>query len=156
MRRLVLYLILMLTGMMSFTEAVAQTGEAMAQVAKKAAQMENGAAVAGDMIVRISEIEVYPEYLDQYLVFAKDVAETSVEKEPGVIAIFPMMEKRDSCKIRIVEIYASQDAYKRHIQSVHFQKYKQGTLQMVKSLDLVDMDVLSERNLERIFKKYSF
>ena len=43
-----------------------------------------------DMIIRISEIEVYPEYLDEYLVFAREVAKTSIEKEEGVISIYPM------------------------------------------------------------------
>lgn len=42
-----------------------------------------------------------------------------------------------------LEIYASQDAYKKHIASEHFQKYKQGTLHMVKHLDLIDTDPLN-------------
>lgn len=42
-----------------------------------------------------------------------------------------------------LEIYASQDAYKKHIASEHFQKYKQGTLHMVKYLDLIDTNPLN-------------
>ena len=41
-------------------------------------------------------------------------------------------------KVAILEIYVDQDAYKNHIQTPHFQKYKQGTLQMVQELELVD------------------
>lgn len=52
---------------------------------------------ADSMLVRISEIEVYPEYLNEYLSFALTVGETSVCEEPGVIAIFPMIQQRDSC-----------------------------------------------------------
>jgi len=37
-----------------------------------------------------------------------------------------------------LEIYADEEAYRKHIQTPHFQKYKQGTLDMVKSLELVD------------------
>ena len=55
-----------------------------------------------DGIVRLSKIEVYPEYLDEYIK------------------------------------YASKAAYEQHIASEHFQKYKQGTLHMVKSLLLSD------------------
>ena len=44
------------------------------------------------MLVRISEIEVYPEYLDEYLTFARNVGAESVRKEPGVIAIYPMVQ----------------------------------------------------------------
>ena len=42
------------------------------------------------MIVRISEIEVYPEYLDEYLNYAKEVAEKSMQNEKDVISIYPM------------------------------------------------------------------
>ncbi|MBQ0114028.1 MAG: antibiotic biosynthesis monooxygenase [Bacteroidales bacterium] len=105
------------------------------------------------MIVRISEIEVYPEYLKEYMVFAHNVGATSVEQEPGVICIYPMQQKKDDYQIRILEIYASQEAYQSHIKSVHFQKYKQGTLHMVKSLELVDMNQMAPETLSMIFKK---
>ncbi len=105
------------------------------------------------MIVRISVIEVYPEYLDEYLNFAVEVAETSVEKEKGVISIYPMMLIRDNNQIRILEIYKNKEAYKKHIESEHFKKYKNGTLHMVKSLDLVDTYQLSPKNFGRIFNK---
>ena len=62
------------------------------------------------MIVRISEIEVYPEYLTEYLEFAHNVGATSVKEEPGVICIYPMQQLRNDCQIRILEIYASQEA----------------------------------------------
>ena len=77
------------------------------------------------MIVRISEIEVYPEYLTEYLEFAHNVGATSVKEEPGVICIYPMQQLRNDCQIRILEIYASQEAYQHHIKTQHFQTYKQ-------------------------------
>lgn len=106
-----------------------------------------------DMIVRISEIEVYPEYLKEYLEFAHNVGVTSVREEPGVIAIYPMQQKRDDCQIRILEIYASEEAYQHHIQTEHFKTYKQGTLHMVKNLDLVDMNQMAPETLQLIFNK---
>lgn len=105
------------------------------------------------MIVRISEIEVYPEYLEEYLEFSQNVAIDSVEKEEGVIAIYPMMVIKNNNLIRILEIYRDNQAYQKHIASEHFQKYKQSTLQMVKSLDLVDMYQLNPAVLPKIFKK---
>ena len=108
---------------------------------------------ADSMLIRISEIEVYPEYLDEYLSFALNVGATSVRKEPGVIAIYPMIQQRDSCQVRILEIYASQEAYKHHITTEHFQTYKQGTLHMVKSLDLVDMKPMNPDVMPEIFLK---
>ena len=105
------------------------------------------------MIVRISEIEVYPEYLKEYLESAHNVGATSVKKEPGVICIYPMQQLRNDCQIRILEIYASQEAYQHHIKTEHFQTYKQGTLHMVKSLDLVDMRQMAPECLPLIFNK---
>lgn len=108
---------------------------------------------ADSMLVRISEIEVYPEYLDEYLTYALNVGATSVRKEPGVIAIYPMMQQRDSCQVRILEIYADREAYRHHITTEHFQTYKQGTLHMVKSLDLVDMKPMNPAAMPEIFLK---
>ena len=105
------------------------------------------------MLVRISEIEIYPEYLDEYLSFALNVEAASVRNEPGVIAIYPMIQQRDSCQVRILEIYASREAYKHHITTEHFQTYKQGTLHMVKSLDLVDMKSMNPAAMSEIFLK---
>ena len=45
--------------------------------------------------------------------------------------------------MRILEIYASQEAYQRHIATDHFLRYKQGTMHMVKSLKLSDMRAFS-------------
>jgi len=106
-----------------------------------------------DMIIRISEIEVYPEYLDEYLRFAQEVAKDSIEKEDGVISIYPMMVIKNNNQIRILEIYKNEEAYKNHIASAHFQKYKQGTISMVKSLNLVDTYQLVPENFSKIFKR---
>ena len=105
------------------------------------------------MIFRISEIEVYPEYLTEYLEFAHNVGATSVKEEPGVICIYPMQQLRNDCQIRILEIYASQEAYQHHIKKEHFQTYKQGTFHMVKKLDLVDMRQMAPECLPLIFNK---
>ena len=108
---------------------------------------------AQGMLVRISEIEVYPQYLKEYLAFANEVDRLSMEREPGVVCLFPMQSAEDSTQIRILEIYASQEAYQSHIQSAHFQKYKQGTLHMVKSLNLPDMIPLDPETMKQIFIK---
>ena len=108
---------------------------------------------AATMIVRIAEIEVYPEYLKEYLEYANEVDRLSVEREPGVICLFPMQSAEAPTQIRILEIYASQDAYQQHLATDHFQKYKQGTLHMVKSLSLPTMQPLDAAMMKQIFKK---
>ena len=108
---------------------------------------------AQNMIVRIAEIEVYPQYLQEYLAFANEVDRLSIEREPGVICLYPMQSFEDSCQIRILEIYASEDAYQQHLKTDHFQKYKQGTLHMVKDLKLPTMKPLDPKTMKLIFKK---
>ena len=108
---------------------------------------------AQNMIVRLAEIEVYPQYLKEYLEFANEVDRLSVEREPGVVCLYPMQSAEDSTKIRILEIYASEDAYQQHLKTDHFQKYKQGTLHMVKDLKLPTMKPLDPETMKLIFKK---
>jgi len=107
----------------------------------------------GSLIVRIAEIEVYPQHLKEYLEFANEVDRLSVEQEPGVICLYPMQSAEDSTKIRILEIYASDEAYQQHLKTDHFQKYKQGTLHMVKDLKLPTMKPLDPETMKLIFKK---
>ena len=106
-----------------------------------------------NMIVRIAEIEVYPQYMKEYLAFANEVDRLSIEREPGVICLYPMQSAEDSCQIRILEIYASDEAYQQHLKTDHFQKYKQGTLHMVKDLKLPTMKPLDPKTMKLIFKK---
>ena len=105
------------------------------------------------MMVRISEIEVDSNHLDEYKAILKEEAAASVKLEPGVISIFPMYEKERPTTFRILEIYASRDAYESHLATSHFQRYKTTTLNMVKSLRLVDMTVLDAATMVGIFGK---
>lgn len=99
-----------------------------------------------DGIVRLSKIEVLPEHLDEYVVFASEVGEVSLRTEPGVLTMYAVADKENPCMITILEIYASKESYEKHILSEHFRKYKQGTLHMVKSLELCDQTPLNSRN----------
>lgn len=96
-----------------------------------------------DGIVRLSKIEVYPEYLEEYMEYAVEVGATSLRTEPGVLTMYALADKDNPCMITILETYASEEAYRKHIASEHFQKYKQGTLHMVKSLVLSDQTPLN-------------
>lgn len=106
-----------------------------------------------EMMVRISEIEIHPQYLDEYKAILKEEAEASVRLEKGVIAIFPMFQKDNLTQVRILEMYKDQEAYQFHLKTGHFLKYKTTTLSMVKSLKLVDMEALDLETAAQIFKK---
>ena len=111
------------------------------------------AAQQTELMVRVSEIEIVSSYLDKYKAILKEEAASSVRLEPGVIAIFPMCQKEHPTRVRILEIYANREAYESHLQTSHFQRYKTSTLRMVKSLKLVDMDVVDAETMSRIFRK---
>ena len=102
--------------------------------------------MTADGIVRLSKIEVYPQYLDEYMKYAVEVGEISMRTEPGVLTMYALSEKDNPCRVTILETYTSKEAYEKHIASPHFQKYKQGTLKMVKSLELVDQTPMNPGN----------
>ena len=110
--------------------------------------------MTNDLITRIAEIEVNDGYLEEYLAAAHNVGTKSVESEEGVICIFPMQVKDSPNTIRILEIYRNEEAYQAHLQTPHFLEYKQGTLHMVKSLQLVATEPLAPEAMPLIFKKY--
>ena len=64
-----------------------------------------------------------------------------------------MQSAEESTLIRILEIYASEEAYQQHLKTDHFLRYKQGTLHMVKSLKLPTMQPLDPEIMKMIFKK---
>jgi quinol monooxygenase YgiN len=105
------------------------------------------------MLIRLSELEIEPAFLGEYLSILREEAAASVRLEPGVLAIFPMQQKDDPTQIRIVEMYANRAAYEAHLRTPHFRHYKTATLRMVTSLRLVDMTALDPGNMPTIFTK---
>src|SRR5688500_2960443 len=93
-----------------------------------------------NQMVRLAKLEIHPEHLEAYKAALKEEIEASIRLEPGVLALRAVSEKKNPNRITIMEIYASLEAYKAHIESPHFQKYKVGTEHMVKSLELVEVD----------------
>jgi len=106
-----------------------------------------------EMMIRMSEIGVDSVYLNEYLRILKEESEASVRLEPGVISIYPMFQKENPTEIRILEIYANKKAYESHLQTPHFKTYKTSTLNMVKSLKLIDMEPIDKNSMPNIFKK---
>src|SRR4051812_13273519 len=95
---------------------------------------------AQTQMVRLAKLEIHSEHLEAYKTALKEEIEASIHIEPGVLALRAVSDKANPTRITIMEIYASVNAYKAHIASPHFQKYKVGTEYMVKSLELVEVD----------------
>src|SRR3954463_11264708 len=76
------------------------------------------------MMVRLAKLEINPMYLEAYKAALKEEIEASIRLEPGVLALRAVSEKEKPTRITIMELYANVDAYRAHIASPHFQKYK--------------------------------
>ena len=89
--------------------------------------------------IRIAKIMIDAAQLESYKAALKEHAEAAVRKEPGVLTLYAVYDKDSSTHVTVFEIYASVEAYKSHIQTPHFIKYKTTVKDMVKSLVLTDV-----------------
>lgn len=95
-----------------------------------------------NQMVRLAKIQVDPSQLEKYNAALKVQMATAVRVEPGVLTYYAVADKTDPSHITILEIYADSAAYKLHIQTPHFKKYKEMVQGMVKSLELVDVNLI--------------
>lgn len=94
-------------------------------------------------MVRLAKIKVDPLQLEKYNVALKEQMATAVRVEPGVLTYYAVADKRDPSLITILEIYADTAAYKSHVETSHFKRYKDTVKNMVKSLELTDVTLIS-------------
>ncbi len=99
----------------------------------------NALAQEPNHIIRIARLVIDSALLTQYNAALKEEIETAVRVEPGVLTLYALAEKENRTHVTIFEIYASTDAYRSHIQTAHFRKYKSITKDMVKSLILSEV-----------------
>ncbi len=99
-------------------------------------------ATAQNQMVRLAKLEIDSALLGRYKSFLKEEIETSMKVEAGVLTLYAVFEKERPNRLTILEIYADSSAYRSHIKTPHFLKYKNGTADMVKSLELVEGDPL--------------
>ncbi|WP_373330894.1 putative quinol monooxygenase [Salmonirosea aquatica] len=91
-----------------------------------------------NQMVRLAKLVIDSTQLESYKAALKEEIEASVRLEPGVLTLYAVSEKKNPNHITILEIYADTAAYRAHLQTPHFIKYKNGTQAMVKSLELVE------------------
>jgi quinol monooxygenase YgiN len=88
--------------------------------------------------VCLAEIEIDPAQIEPYKAAAKEQIDAAVRLEPGVLVLYSVADKENPAHVFVFEIYADLDAYKAHLETDHFKKYKVTTQDMVKSLKLRD------------------
>ena len=99
--------------------------------------------MSGRRMVRMAELEIDPDKLEEYRALLTEEIEASVAQEDGVLSLIAVSIWDNPSKIRILEVYADQEAYEAHLRTAHFLKYKNGTSDMVRSLTLIDVDPIA-------------
>lgn len=95
-----------------------------------------------NQMVRLAKIKVDPLQLEKYNLALTEQMTTAIRLESGVLTYYAVADKSDPTNITILEIYADSAAYKSHIETLHFKKYKETVKGMVKSLELIDVTLI--------------
>ena len=95
-----------------------------------------------NQMVRLAKIKIDPAQLEQYNAALKAQMTSAIKLEPGVLTYYAVANKNDPSQITILEIYADTAAYKLHIETPHFKQYKDTVKDMVKELELVDVNLI--------------
>ncbi|VXD11659.1 putative quinol monooxygenase [Marinoscillum sp. 108] len=88
--------------------------------------------------VRLAQLVIDSIHLEDYKALLKEEIEASLALEPGVLTLYAVSEKDRPNRFTILEIYASESAYQSHLKTEHFLKYKNKTVSMVQSLELIE------------------
>lgn len=96
-----------------------------------------------ERIVRLAELDIDPAQLESYKAALQEEITESIRVEPGVLTLYAVSVKGQPSQVRIFEMYANEAAYRSHLETPHFTKYKAGTQGMVRALRLVETDPIS-------------
>jgi quinol monooxygenase YgiN len=89
--------------------------------------------------IRIAELEIDPAQLDSFNLAVKESIETAIRVEPGVLVLYAVFEKDNPTRVRVFEVYTDADAYKTHLETPHFRKFRAVTEKIVVSRKLLDV-----------------
>jgi quinol monooxygenase YgiN len=95
------------------------------------------------LVVRIAELDIDPDFVSDYRTLLAEQIEAAVRLEPGALFLFAVNVKGEPAKVRVMEGYASQQAYAEHLAAPHFLTYKTKTASMVLSLRLIETETIA-------------
>jgi quinol monooxygenase YgiN len=90
-------------------------------------------------IVQMAKLVIDSAQLEKYRAALKEGIETALDAELGVLLLNAVYERNNPTHVIVLEVYANDSAYKAHLQTPHFNKYKTGTKDMVQSLELIEV-----------------
>ena len=74
--------------------------------------------------VRLAELEIDPAQLDDFKSAISQGIEAAIRLEPGVLVLYAVSEKENPAHVRVFEMYTDANAYKAHLETPHFQKFR--------------------------------
>lgn len=89
--------------------------------------------------VRLIRPEIYPTSIEKYTELVQTVTLPGIKKEPGILLMYAVAEKKQPTRISILEVYADTIAYQKRLTSPHFLKYKKESQRMIKSSELIEV-----------------
>ena len=98
----------------------------------------HGHATEQQPVVRMAYIQVKSGLRDAFIATVTEGMRTSVQTEPGVLALYCVADKNDPDKLIFFEIYVSEQAYQAHRASPHFKKYIEKTKDLSVSKSLLE------------------
>ena len=104
---------------------------------------------ADQLFVRLVKIEIEPDALAQYTELLNQQMNTAVKLEEGVLEYRVVNEKENTHRFTLIEIYRDYESYLSHIKTPHFLKYKNSSQDMVKSLELIDANLIGRTKKDR-------
>jgi quinol monooxygenase YgiN len=93
-----------------------------------------------DAYVQVAQIKIDPAQLDTYKAAAREQIQAAIRDEPGVLVLYSVSDKNNPTNVTVFEIYKDAEAYRSHLETPHFKKYKAVTEKMVTSLNLMKSD----------------
>jgi quinol monooxygenase YgiN len=85
---------------------------------------------------RWSELEVDSAHMDRFRELANDNVRETRRAELGVLAFHWAAMKNHPSRIRVLEIYTDESAYKAHLESAHYQRFRDSSRSLLKGHSL--------------------
>lgn len=82
--------------------------------------------------IRWSELEVDPAHMEGFRALGNENVRETRRNDPGVLAFYWAGEKDHPNRIRVLEVYANENAYKAHLASAHYKKFRDGSRPLLK------------------------
>lgn len=89
-------------------------------------------------VVRLAELEIDAAQVEAFRAAAREHSPAALAAERGMLAMHAVAEQDDPTRIRVLEIYVDEQAYRSHLQAPHFARFRSSTQGMDRQRRLHD------------------